>query len=269
MKVKIYTLLDFSPYSEALLKICNEWYGVFKFEVIAIHEVAFSTPALSSKTARLQIGNSEKNEALEKLKKYCKTYLNENIIVTYQITDNSISNFLNESISPYKENIVLVGLKGSNYLKEFFIGSTAKDVINNVNETIIACPKENNDIKPQKFIFSIDSNVKINLIKLKEFVNRFAGITKQIEFVSFCKDDLETSKFQNVRKDIEAIVSNDFTFSQKNFNNLDQLKDYTLSEKKSMLIFQKGSRSTFDALFRKFFISNFIDDASSSIVIIS
>lgn len=268
MRTKIYTLIDFSPYSETLLKACNEWAELFKAELIAIHEISFSSPAMSNKEARNQILLSEKESHLEKLKNYCTPIIKENISINYEVTEKSVVEHIKKIASPYKKNIVLVGMKGANYLKEVFLGSTTKKVINEVNEIIITLPKEINNFKPEKLIISINPEIKINLLKLKDFVTLFSKSIKNIEFVSFCEDIEDNLKLLSIEKDIKAILGDSFNYKEKSFDSLEQLKTYTMSDKKAMLLFQRGSRKTFDDLFRSFYINKFIEGASAPVVVI-
>ena len=93
-------------------------------------------PALSPKITLLTINNSEEkaNAILEEAEKYLLPY---EVEVEKVWKEGSVSENIIETVKEKNVTAVVMGGYGDNKIKEFFLGSTAKKILNNINIPVI------------------------------------------------------------------------------------------------------------------------------------
>ena len=113
MKKRVVALIDFSPYSDNLMKLATSLAGEMKAKILLIHQIPGIVPALADNNSRREIIEVEKSDALEQLKAISREIIPANQSVNYLVTQRELSILLPEIGSRDSDDIILVGLKGT------------------------------------------------------------------------------------------------------------------------------------------------------------
>lgn len=155
MKKIIYTS-DFSKNSIAALKYANFLGELFDVEVIALHvakkEELKATKEENKKQARLAV----KKQLDDFCSKNLGRDLNEVNLTTAVVSANSVTNGILDFIRNMEVQMLIMGACGSGTFKDFFLGSSTKDMLELSPFPLLAVPPNYKDPKLEKVIYTSD-----------------------------------------------------------------------------------------------------------------
>lgn len=277
MKNRLITLIDFSIYSHALAELAVRWGRIASAQLVFVHEVPGLVPSMADTSSKDEIVKNEKEEALEKLRRFTATETYE-IDVRFVVTGSHLLTTINELLSEGFNDTILVGIKGTGMLKQMLIGNTASMVIDEINRTVVAVPdklcavpNEFCNLVPKRLVVSLNYKFPLNEEALNDFLNQYNNATQEIEFISSIDNDEKEDKAKDYLNKLSDKYSMNLKSSYRVFigkKHFEQIKNYVQSSPNTVLIVQKGSRNLTDLLFRKFLINEVIHDGSLPMVVL-
>lgn len=273
MKTRLIVLIDFSPYAETLLQLANTWCKLLHAELVLVHKVTGYAPAFAESDVRHQIIQVEKEEALAKL----RTLAHENITtpknIRYQVFKEGFLLFFPKLLRQGREqgfnDLIVLGLKGTGFLKKILVGSTATAIIEELNHPTVAVPVSVNKLIPKKFIVALSYKYPLNEAAFKQVLEAFQNNIQQLEFISVSA----TAESEDYLKGLQAQHQKSIPSSYRIFRGTQadafkEIKRYVHQQADSILVVQKGSRSLSDQVFRKFLINELVHDGSLPLIIV-
>lgn len=271
MKKRIIALIDFSLYSENLIKLAAYLSDAIKAEIILIHQVPGIVPALADVKSRRELIELEKSEALKNLKQVSRKVIPFEKKISYLATERPLSVVLPELGSRDSDDLILLGLKGTGILKKLFIGSTTLKIIEDLNITAIAVPVKTDDLQLERLVIATNYRFPLNKTALDNLLRNFSESVDEILFFSVITpddDDIETLKYL---KELNEYYQDRITSGLKMYegkNAFEEIKSLMKGDNRSFLVVQKGSRTINDQVFRKFLINDLVYHGSIPLIIL-
>jgi nucleotide-binding universal stress UspA family protein len=267
-KNRIIVLIDFSKYTDILLKSTQLFAEILKADILFVHQVAGVMPAMANAESREKLGEIEKQEALMKLNMIVDDTLYTR--ATFQVSDKNILTILEELADEDYFDWVFAGVKGAGILRQIFIGSTTLNVIDNTQLLTVAIPLKKDIIIPKKLIIAANYKFPFQYEQLRYVLDALSGTVEEIEFITVVKEENETSYQAYLDEVLELFKT--YHPSSRTFISDDpfsEIRHYILHRKDTYLVVQQGSRSFVDTLFRKFMINELVYAGSIPLIVIS
>lgn len=271
MTKRFIILIDFSEYSENLIKYACDWSKQVNTEILLLHNTIVLASALTDNESRNQISQRTNEEALQKLKLLAKKFIPNSFKVAYRVSEIHLQLSLNKLLAEPFENLIFVGLKGTGLLKKIFLGSVALQVIENTKNTVVAMPKEIDTFSHKKIFIAFAKKHPFNVLELNNFLKFIDKQNASLTFFYLAKPDEKTvgikKQFQELSEFFADIYNTDFAIYEGH-NPFDDIKKVINNKIDEMLIVQKGSRLLTDQLFRKFLINELIYEGQTPLVVL-
>lgn len=271
MKKRVVALIDFSPYSENLMKLATSLAGEMNAKILLIHQIPGIVPALADNNSRREIIEVEKSDALEQLKAISREIIPANQSVNYLVTQRELSILLPEIGSRDSDDLILVGLKGTGLLKKIFIGSTASKIIDDLLVTTIAVPVKMESFVMRKLVIAVNPKFPLNTPGLTHLLDTFRTSIEEVEFISIILPEDNEIVALKYLKELTEHYQGRIKCTFKMFtgeNVFKEIKTYVDQGEKPFLVLQKGSRSINNQVFRKFLINDLVYHGNIPMIIL-
>lgn len=277
MRTRLIVLIDFSIYSHALVELGIRWCEIANAQLLLVHQVPGIVPAMTNSESKDEIIKEEKTQALAKLERFATEKVPPSIPVHYRVTAGNLLNSIDELLKQEYNDIILVGIKGTGMFKKILMGSTATEVINEINQLVVAvpdklcvAPHKFCNLIPRKLIVSLSYKFPLNENAFDNFLTTFKSSITQIEFISVHSEEKDEKALRYLeslsQKYGERIPCSYKVFTGKDV--FDELKKHVRQDNDTTLVVQKGSRNLTDQFFRKFLINQLVHDGSIPLVIL-
>lgn len=260
-------LIDFSDYSDVLIKFTEKIAQLKKLEIIFIHQVYGMAPALTDIETKIEIIENEKLRALKKLKSITENDVFKN--AKYIVSNKNLIELINEQTQKNGINIVVAGLKGTGILKQIFIGSTTTQIVNELPTITIAIPLHKSIFIPEKFIVATHYKFPLNVNAFKQLLSVFSTV-KSVEFITIATNEDDSFKSENYIVNLCQLFLQNQVESKLYIgeNALEEIKKHMVKNAQSFLIAQQGSRTLKDNIFRKFMINELVYHGKIPLIIL-
>ena len=272
MKARFIVLIDFSSYSRFELQLAKRWADGMMAEVLLLHQPAIFIPALADKEASSAISRYEVQKATDKLKTFASQNLPDTRRVAYKVAEGNLLVALQQLFGEYYYHIIFVGLKGTGFLKRIFMGSTAVQVIDQINCVTVAVPRHSFNMSPDTFFVSVHHRYPLNTSELDRLLALFGSRIRHIRFISVITGETGLNPARAYLEKLAAqyrAAGRQTSF--ETFEGKDafyELKQYMNRRSDGLLLVQRGSRSLTDQMFRKFLINELVYDASIPLIVL-
>ncbi|WP_143962511.1 universal stress protein [Litoribacter populi] len=270
MKKRLILLIDFSKFSEPLVKLAGLLAEQLDAKITLVHQIPSLVPSLSDLESREVLISHEKETATSKLLDLMKVAGLPEEDVSILVTEKHLPQIINERSVMGHDDIVMLGLKGSGFLKKLLIGSTATKIIDETNKPIMAIPSTLTSFEPSKFVVAVSYRFPINEESLLHLLETFRNFKVKLEFLTvITQHDDKDSSYAYL-----LILENKFSewgATYKIYQGTDafsEIKTHIQTLPNSYLVAQKGSRTLNDQLFRKFMLNDLIHDGSMPLLIL-
>jgi hypothetical protein len=189
--------------------------------------------------------------------------------VQFEAISSQLPHFLEGFLLP--EDILLLGLKGTGFLKKLLIGSTATTLINQLNQTIIAIPQTIEHAVPRKLILPLQEKHPINQKALESILVTIGEKIQQIELLTIVNGQTELEQGKKYLEKVKANFDNRYDCKiniYENTNAFEAIKSRFNQNPEYFILLQKGSRHLKDKLFRSFFINELVHDGKTPLIIL-
>jgi len=271
MRARFIVLVDFSSYSRFELLLARHWADSMGAELLLVHHPVIYAPALSDTVTRDEIIQSEIQEVSAKLRAFAAQVLPDTQRITYHVAVESLVPAVSNLLHSHYYHILFVGLKGTGFLKKIFLGSTAIDVIDHVNQVVAAVPKHPFNMSPDTFYLATSYRYPVNIAELDKLLALFGHRIKHIRFITVITQKDQAKPAAEYVASLTRHYRNTRQTSCETFEGSDAfyaLKQYMNTHADGLLVVQKGSRSLTDRVFRKFLINELVYDAATPLIIL-
>ena len=186
MKTILYAT-DYSPNSVGALRLAQLLAKNFDAQLIVMH--VFEVPVLLASPVSMAYLNKEKRLIVEhkaNLKRFCSVHLGlsmEGIAMNYVVVENgSVWNGILEKATKLEADLIVVGSKGANPIKEFFLGSTTKALIQKASSSVLAVPADFKAFDFKTFVYASDFELA-DILAIKRLAKIAKMFNAQIKIV--------------------------------------------------------------------------------------
>lgn len=267
---RLVVLIDFSDYTETLINLAFKWSSNYGFSLFFVHQVPGLVPALADNKSRQQILEYEKKQAGKKLRELVSKYNTSQHPARIEITEKQLVHHLETLLQP--EDLLVVGLKGTGFLKKLLIGSTVTDIIDQLNHTTVAIPaKLNPDRLSDQLTVGLSYRYPLNYSAFLGFLEMFSNAIKHVELITVVtpnEDKLESARYlRELKRKLDSKVSTEIKLFEGT-DTFEEIKKYIHQKDNGVFVVQKGSRTMNDKLFRKFLINDLVYDGALPLIVL-
>ena len=271
MKTRLVVLIDFSPQTEVLLRLARKWSEIIKSEVLVIHQITYAVPAMADSESRRRIIIFEKNKALAELNILIKKYFDKNFPADVQIFEKGLTVSLNRLLGKEYKDLVIMGTEGTGIFKKYLMGSTALNLIDNLNFTVITVPPRYEAHTPQTLTVAVTYKYPLNRKLFNDFLNIVQDFIESVHFISVVTPDDNLKKTHEYLVNLNQECQHNIPCTYDLFEGesaFKEIRKFVYETPHTMLVVQKGSRSLTDHLFRKFLINELVHDSELPLIVI-
>jgi nucleotide-binding universal stress UspA family protein len=271
MKTRFIIPIDFSPYSASQLILAHEWARKVLAEILVVHQADIDVPYITDPMVKERAKEVERAEVEEKLNAYVQKIIPTANNVSSLVVEEPIEIALKELPREGYNDLIFAGLKGTGLLKKIFIGSTTVKLIENVNELIIAVPKNMKMTVPDTLYVAVHYKYHLNLEALDRLVNIFYYKLAKIHLITVLKEGDEEDKSNFFMEGLQKRVNKITLTTVETFKGQDaqfELKRYMLDHQSGILAIQNGGRTHYESEYRSFLINDLVYDASIPMIVL-
>lgn len=271
MKQRFILLIDFSECSGNLLKYAYDWSLQTNAELLLVHQTIAVVPAFAESSTKDDATREANEKALSQLKELAKSLLPSLDKVSYSVSENHLQFTLTQLLAEPFEHLIFVGLKGTGLLKKMLLGSVAIEIIENVNNIVVAMPEEISHFSHEKIFVAVTEKHPLNILALNNFFHFLDQGTTTITFFNLAKPNEAMIEIEKKLSDLSRLFADRFTTTfaiYEGENSFDEIKKVINHKIDELLIVQKGSRLLTDQLFRKFLINELVYKGQTPLIVL-
>jgi len=271
MKKRFIILIDFSEYSKNLIQYACNWGKQADAELLLVHQSIVLAPALTDNKSRQQIIQRTNDEALQKLKNLAIELIPSKTKVSFLVSESPLKSTLNKLLEEPFDNLIFTGIKGTGGLKQIFLGSMALQVIENIENIIVAMPKEISIFSHENIFVAVTEKHPLNILELNKLLSFINKEKTCITFFHFAKLNEKTEGIEKKLNDLSNLFADRFITKTAIFegnNAFEDIKKVINNKEEEMLIVQKGSRLLTDQLFRRFLINELVYEGLTPLIVL-
>lgn len=271
MKRRFIVLIDFSPTSAVLMSTVKTWNRYIHAEILLVHQISYAIPVMADSSHRAQIIRAETDKANHDMEIWIRKHFPNHAAIQSKIFIEGLIHSLRKTAGKQYQDIIILGTKGQGILKKYFMGSTALNVIDQLNQFIISIPDNYQGNTPKKLTVSVTYEYPLNTDAFLSVLGMMHGFIQSVEFISAVTPKDSATKSMDYLKQLTFQVQSKVPSSFSLFEGksaFSEIKKHVIKTTGNILVVQKGSRSLSDQLFRKFFINEIVHDNSLPLMII-
>jgi len=271
MKNRFLVLIDFSPYSEQLLRFVHEWSKRVNADILLIHSTDVLMPLMAPSESRQEIVKMANRDALKKMLELTKAVFPEGAPFTSFVSEEDLTITLRRFLLQKHNNLVFLGLKGTGLLKRIFMGSRSVKIIEDIDNLIVAMPKHAVCCAPESIHVAVQKSCPLNMIELNNLLKLAGEEIKKINFFSVLRDYDDTSMAERYLNEIAVLYSGKTETSYELYRERDtlvNLKNAIFEKKNEFIVVQKSSPFFLDPVFKKFLINELVYEGNNPLIIL-
>jgi nucleotide-binding universal stress UspA family protein len=265
-------LIDFSPYSATLLKVARQWAERVGVPLTLAHHVEAHVPAVAPAEVRRQMLSDAIQETKTRLRTLASETLGEDAYpINYQAFGEYLILALRQLLGENQQHLIFAGLKGAGLLKKIFLGSTIIEVINKLDQIVVAIPKDMSAGLPEVLCVGVSPKYPFNKDAFSTLLRYLAPQIKSVQFLSILEKGIDAVAADNYLQALceefgdRALVTAEI---YQGDSALEELKRYMGRQNRAALVVQRGSRTFVDELFRKFLINELVYDGNIPLIVL-
>ncbi|QCR21407.1 universal stress protein [Pontibacter sp. SGAir0037] len=261
MDKRFIVLIDFSDYSDNMVRYAYNWSRQAEAKLLLLHQVAVVAPAMADSTTRASIAMHARTRAFQKLKALIHSNVPDNEEVQLSVVETDLKYTLAKLVAEPYDQLIFLSLKGTGLLKQLFMGSVAIDVIENANALVAAIPKNIPYFSPRKLFIAVSDKHPLNISALEKLMQFIPGHVDMIIFFHLAKGNEDTAsvaeELEKLSWRFSAICPTQHAIYHDK-NAFEDMRAMVLNKNEELLVLQKGSRLFVDQLFRKFLVNELV-----------
>jgi nucleotide-binding universal stress UspA family protein len=267
MKRRLLIPIDLSPYGTMLLRTASLWADRLDAELMLIHRVAGLAPALTDQSVRMEMMEMERRDAEQQLIGLMESAkVADHIKVRLHVSGRDVVHTLRELHgNDGFSDLVMVGIKGTGFVKKVLFGSTATRIVEELNHPVIALPLRK-EFFPKGIMVGVHHATPISSAGLTEVLQWLGdSVTVSEVFSVVSGDDSEecTAYVAQVAERFGAksmLVEGDDAFGL--------ISALMQCHPESLLALQRGGRALTDRVFRDFLTNDLVHQGLTPLLVI-
>ena len=270
MKSRFIVLIDFSPNSEQLLRFAHDWSKRVGAELLAFHNTIALSPLMTPYETKTTLIDRANYEARERLVKFTENVLPPATSIQHLVSEENMVAVLRELLKKPFSHLVFLGIKGTGLLKKIFIGSQAVNVINGIDNLIVAMPQHAPCFAPDAIHVAVQKTYPLNLVELNEIIRLNGEGGSKIIFFSVVTSEDDREATERYLKALTQLYSDKKETAYELYlgdNAWRDLKKIIKQKQKEFIVVQRGSRMFLDQITRKFLINDLVYEGHTPLII--
>jgi len=271
VKNRFLVLIDFSPYSEQLLRFVHEWNKRINAEINLIHSTEILMPLMTPPESKQEIINIANRDAFKKLGELTKAVFPEGSLFKSIVSEEDLILTLRRLLLQNHNNLVFMGLKGTGLLKRIFIGSRSVRVIEGIDNLIVAMPKNAACCPPEAIHVAVQKSCPLNIIELNKLLKLVGEKVNKVNFFTVLRNHEDPTVAEKYLKEIVELYAGVIDVSYELYeekNTLLNLKNVILEKKNEFIVVQKSSPFFLVPMFKKFLINELVYEGNNPLIIL-
>lgn len=271
MKKRFILLIDFSEYSGNLIRYAYGWSIKVNAELLLVHQTTVLATYFSEHESKHNVIQHTNDEALQRLIELSTEHIPSAVNVSFSVSEAHIQLTISKLLEEPFDNLIFAGLKGTGLLKKLFIGSVVLQIIENINNTVVAIPKEIAAFSPKKMFVAVAENHPLNLLGLNNLLAFIDSEQTSITFFHLLQPNENEKGMEKHLKELTTMFSDRYTTNFEIFESNNPHKDIKKVIKNridEILVVQKGSRLLTDIYFRKLLINDLVYEGQTTLIVL-
>ncbi|HOI75759.1 MAG TPA: universal stress protein [Syntrophales bacterium] len=271
MKNRFIVLIDFSAYSKHLIQFAYDWSQRANAEILLVHHVVALYPVMTPYEVKIKLTGDATRKARERLKKLIKVVLPGGTAVRSIVSDSNLIVIIKQLLGEPYNNLLLLGIKGTGLLKKIFIGSQAVEIINHINNLIVAIPENAACCAPDVIHVAVQRDYPLHIYEFNKFLGFHAEKSSRLVFFSVMMPGDDQYSIEQYLKELTELYMDKFNVSHELYlgkKALKSLREVILKKQNEFIVVQRGSRMLLTDVFRKFLINELVYEGNTPLVIV-
>ena len=257
-KNRILSLIDFSEYSEAILRYTRSFSTHLGAEVVLIHQFPGIVPARASANVREQFYKNEREDAYERLVELASPLFET--LPAMVASEKDVTDTLRNLKNPAYFDWLFIGIKGTSFLEQLFLGSKAIDVLEEPDFVSVAVPLREEICYPKELVVAVEPGVSFDVSQLHAVLAQLPGGISNLAFLSIMPDEVGEAETITTLSQLAAQFEGYHTSTMvfKGGNEIKEIENYMNNKKDSYLVLQAGDPDTHDFIFKKGLVNELV-----------
>lgn len=271
MQNRFIVLIDFSPYSEHLIQFAYDWSKRINAEILLVHNTVVLSPVMTPHESKKELIHEANRDAFQRLKECAEAVLPKGTSVKRLVSEKELVILLRQLLLEPFNHLVFLGIKGTGLLKKIFIGSQAVNVIDSINNLIVAMPENAACCSRESIHVAVHKDYPLNILDLDKFLNFTGDEINRIGFFSVLTPNDDPDSTEKYLKELTELYSGKRNTSYKIYEGnsaFEDLKSIISKKKDEYIVVQRGSRTFLDQMFRKFLINELVYEGGTPMIIL-
>ncbi|HEV7331498.1 MAG TPA: universal stress protein [Flavisolibacter sp.] len=267
-KNRILSLIDFSEYSETILRFTRSFSTYLQAEVVLIHQFPGVVPARASANVREQFYKNEREDTYERLVELAGPLFET--LPAMVASEKDITDTLRNLGSPSYFDWLFIGLKGTSFIEQVFLGSKAADVLGETDFVSVAIPLSGEICYPKELVVAVDPDASFEISQLRTVLSQLPGDISNITLLSITPDEKAGAELQTALLHLATSLDG-YNTATIVFNSGDEVKEierYMNDKKDSFLVVQAGDEATHDFIFKKGLVNELVYKSSVPMIVL-
>lgn len=271
MEKRFIVLIDFSEYSDDLLRYAYDWSMKTGAGLVLAHQTAVMSPAMADAATRVALTQVTNAEALARLERFAREILPDDVKIDYVASDQPIKKVFTKIREESSDFLVLMGLKGTGKLKQIFLGSFVIDVIDQADAIVVAMPRNVTRFLSEKIYVAVHSKHQLNTKALDTLLNFTKGQVREVSFFYMADTKIDLQDLEQylaqLADEYKDRAKTDYSLYHGE-NVYDSIRKIINNQTTELLVIQRGSESLTHQPFRRFIINELVYEGKTPLVVL-
>ncbi len=269
MNKRFVVLVEFSEFSQWLLKVAHSWAKQAEAELWVVHQSVSLAPGMGDSDIRSGIDRDSRREARKELEGMVAGLGLTGVRLRYHVTSSNPETALAQFRRSGPLDIIIVGIKGKSWFERLLLQDTAVKLIDAVDGIVAGFPMLPGTYDMDRFHIAVHSKFPLNDRALLNVLETCSLSSRKVKLVSVLGEEEDRAALKQHMQEIcqryadVAVMEPEILEGKVPF---EVLREYVRAHQ-GILVVQKGSRRLVD-LFRKYFVNDVIYSAEIPVVIL-
>lgn len=257
-KNRLLCLIDFSEFTETTLRYAKSFSGCLQADIVLIHQLAPIIPARASESLREQVYKNEEEDTYERLAQLAGPLFDT--LPQMVASEKELTDILSSMRTPAYFDWLFLGLKGTSFLEQVFIGSKAVEVLNQTDFVSVAIPLNKEVCYPKELVVAVDPEVTFDTTHLNEMLPQLPGGVSRITFLSITTHERSDADVQALLSNLAAAFAG-YPTDTIIFNSGEEIKEierFMGDKQDCFLVLQAGDPDTHDFIFNRGLVNELV-----------
>ncbi|MDI9570060.1 MAG: universal stress protein [Pseudomonadota bacterium] len=270
MKNRFIVLIDFASNSEQLLLFAHDWGERVGAELLAFHNTTVFSPLMTPYRTKATLIDRANYEARERLVSFTRSILPPSASIQHLVSEDNMVSVLRELLKKPFNHLIFLGIKGTGLLKKIFIGSQAVNVIDGIDNLIVAMPQHAPCCAPEAIHVAVQKSYPLNLAELERVIHFNGEVGSKIIFFSVVTPEDDREATEEYLQHLTRLYSEKKETAYELYlgdHAWRDLKRIIKQKQNEFIVVQRGARMFLDQMTRKFLINDLVYEGHTPLII--